>query len=126
MTVPVGLSGELIVSRRASARWGLIWSAVGKKFADAERKFRHVLTHFEQTQEAEEIINAYREIARTRRDAGAPAPLVAEARDGPRDGACAPARHSAAPGAARGVAAAVVGMGSAVSGAGAACASGGR
>jgi serine/threonine protein kinase/class 3 adenylate cyclase len=50
-----------------------------ERWQEAERRFRQALAHFETTQEADNIVRAYREIARTLRDAGAPVPLVTRA-----------------------------------------------
>jgi serine/threonine protein kinase/class 3 adenylate cyclase len=50
-----------------------------ERWQDAERRFRQALGHFETTQEADNIVRAYREIARTLRDAGSPVPLVTRA-----------------------------------------------
>ncbi len=53
---------------RARSRW-----------AEAERKFRQALGHFEATQERESAVRMQWELARTLRDSGASAPLVTRA-----------------------------------------------
>jgi serine/threonine protein kinase/class 3 adenylate cyclase len=50
-----------------------------ERWADADRRFRAALSHFEQTQEADKAVHALWEIARTQRDSGAAAPLVTRA-----------------------------------------------
>jgi class 3 adenylate cyclase/Flp pilus assembly protein TadD len=50
-----------------------------ERWAEAERKFRLALGHFETTEEADETVRAYWEIARTLRDSGAPSPVVTRA-----------------------------------------------
>ena len=50
-----------------------------ERFADAERRFRAALAHFDDTQEVDKVVRALWEIARTMRDAGTPTPLVTRA-----------------------------------------------
>ena len=50
-----------------------------ERWQEAERRFRLALQYFEATQEADETVRAYWEIARTLRDSGAAAPLVTRA-----------------------------------------------
>jgi class 3 adenylate cyclase/predicted Ser/Thr protein kinase len=50
-----------------------------ERWAEAERRFRSALEHFECTQEADDVVRAYQEIARTLRDSGAPLPVVTRA-----------------------------------------------
>ena len=47
-----------------------------ERWQDAERRFRQALGYFNSTEEADNIVRAHREIARTLRDAGSPTPLV--------------------------------------------------
>jgi class 3 adenylate cyclase/predicted Ser/Thr protein kinase/Tfp pilus assembly protein PilF len=50
-----------------------------ERFAEAERRFRLALEHFEAAQEVDEVVACHWEIARTLRDGGAPTPLVTRA-----------------------------------------------